>query len=66
MEQGRPFPIVYNVGDMYEGYKRLEKLATSHRLIVPGHEPLMLKRYPAPRAELGGISVRLNVEPNAE
>ena len=63
MEQVRPFPIIYNLGDMLEGYKVLERLASSHAHIVPGHDPLVLQRYPAPRSELRGIAARLDVEP---
>jgi tripartite-type tricarboxylate transporter receptor subunit TctC len=32
---------------------------------VPGHDPLVMKRYPAPRPELQGIVVRLDVKPKA-
>lgn len=63
MEQVRPFPIIYNLGDMLEGYKMVERLASSHDHIIPGHDPLVLERYPAPRPELRGIAVRLDVEP---
>jgi glyoxylase-like metal-dependent hydrolase (beta-lactamase superfamily II) len=63
MEQGRPFPIVYNLGDMIEGWKTLQKLASSREHIVPGHDPLVLKRYPAAKRGLEGIAVRLDVEP---
>ena len=29
MEQERPFPVLYNLGDMLEGYRTLQKLASS-------------------------------------
>jgi glyoxylase-like metal-dependent hydrolase (beta-lactamase superfamily II) len=63
MEQGRAFPTVYNVGDMLEGHKTLRKLAASPAHIIPGHDPLVMQRYPAARADLQGIAVRLDVEP---
>jgi glyoxylase-like metal-dependent hydrolase (beta-lactamase superfamily II) len=63
MEQKRPFPIIYNLGDMLEGYAALERLASSHQHIVPGHDPLVLRRYPAPKPGLEGIVARLDVEP---
>ena len=63
IEQSRPFPVVYNVGDMLEGHKRAYALAGSPRHLVPGHDPLVLKRYPAPRRDLEGIVARLDVEP---
>jgi glyoxylase-like metal-dependent hydrolase (beta-lactamase superfamily II) len=65
MEEGRPFPIVYNVADMLEGHKRLQQLAASPRHIVPGHDPLVMKRYAAPARALEGVVVRLDVEPAA-
>ena len=63
MEQARPFPIVYNVGDMLAAYETMRRLASSPQHIVPGHDPLVLKRYPAPNPELQGIVARLDVAP---
>ena len=60
MEQIRPFPIVYSVADMVEGYERLRALADSPAHIIPGHDPLVLERYPAPSAALQGIVARLD------
>ncbi|MGH1361382.1 MAG: N-acyl homoserine lactonase family protein [Burkholderiaceae bacterium] len=42
-----PFPIVFNLGDMLDGYKRLLSLADSPAHLVPGHDPLVRERYPA-------------------
>jgi hypothetical protein len=64
MEQGRPFPIVYNVADMLEGHAAMRRLASSPQHIIPGHDPMVLQRYPAPKAELQGIVARLDVAPN--
>src|SRR3546814_18612809 len=47
MEQQRPFPILYNLGDMLEGWKKLHRLADSPQHIVPGHDPLVMQRYEA-------------------
>jgi glyoxylase-like metal-dependent hydrolase (beta-lactamase superfamily II) len=63
MNQGRPFPIVYNVGEMLEAYNTMRRLADSPNHIIPGHDPMVLKYYPAPRPELAGIVARLDVEP---
>ena len=43
----------------------LRAAAPSPQHIVPGHDPLVMKRYKAPRPELDGIVVRLD-DPNAE
>ena len=65
MEQGRPYPIVVNVAEMVEGFKTIQKLGTSTAHVIPGHDPLVLTRYPVARPGLEGIAVRLDVEPSA-
>jgi glyoxylase-like metal-dependent hydrolase (beta-lactamase superfamily II) len=60
MEQGRPFPIVYNVGDMVEGWRKARSLAESESHVIPGHDPLVLERYPAPSPALQGVVARLD------
>src|SRR5262249_3051082 len=62
-EHIRAYPTVYNVGDMLEGFVTVKRLATSPGHVIPGHDRLVLRRYPAPRPELEGIAVRLDVEP---
>jgi glyoxylase-like metal-dependent hydrolase (beta-lactamase superfamily II) len=62
-EQRRPFPIVYNVAEMLEGFNLLYRLADSPNHIVPGHDPLVMKYYPAVKPELEGIAVRLDLPP---
>jgi len=65
MEQNRAFPIVYNVADMLEGFNTLRKLATSPQHIVPGHDPLVMDRYPVARPGMEDWIVRLDAEPKA-
>jgi len=60
MGEARPFPIVYNVADMMEGWAKLRSLADSPEHVIPGHDPLVLERYPAPSRELQGIVARLD------
>jgi glyoxylase-like metal-dependent hydrolase (beta-lactamase superfamily II) len=59
----RVFPVVYNVGDMLEGYKLLYRLADTPEHIIPGHDPLVMRLYPAARPDVEGIVVRLDVPP---
>lgn len=47
----KPFPIVVDLQNMLDGFDRLEALASSPDLIVPGHDPLVRKIYPAGAAE---------------
>ena len=63
MEEGRPYPGIYNLPEVFEGYETLKRLASTPAHVVPGHDPLVMKRYPAPRPDLEGIAVRLDVEP---
>ncbi len=63
MNQGRPYPIVYNIGDMLDGFERVKSLADSPNHVIPGHDPDVLKRYPAARDGLEGWVVRLDVPP---
>lgn len=60
MEQGRPFPVVYSVAETLEGYRRAYELAASRDHVIPGHDPQVLERYPAPCPELKGWVARLD------
>ena len=66
METANPFPIVHNLGEMLEGYQRLRALSGGiDNLIVPGHDPQVMQRYPVFQPGLEGIAVRLDAEPKA-
>ncbi len=60
METERPFPIVYNLGDMLAGYERCWDLADDRSLVVPGHDPAVFDRFPPAAPGLEGIAVRLD------
>ena len=64
LEHGTPFLTHEDMFGMLEGYRRLRALAPSEQHIVPGHDPLVMARYPAPVPELEGIVVRLDVAPS--
>jgi hypothetical protein len=63
MESGRVFPICVSIAEAVESYRLLYAAAPTPAHIVPGHDPLVMQRYPAPRADLEGIAVRLDVPP---
>lgn len=65
METGRIFPTTYNLAEVVEGYQTLRKLATSREHVVPGHDPMVLARYPAAKPGLEGWIVRLDAEPKS-
>lgn len=60
MERGVPYPIAYNVGEVLEGYRRAQALASSNDHIIPGHDPLVMTRYPAASPEVAGWVARLD------
>jgi len=63
LETRRVFRVLYNQGDMLEGYNTLERLASSKSHIVPGHDPLVLARYPAASEKARGWIARLDAAP---
>jgi glyoxylase-like metal-dependent hydrolase (beta-lactamase superfamily II) len=64
METGEPFATTYDADLTRAGFKMLGELADSPRHIVPGHDPLVMQRYPAASKDLEGIVVRLDADPN--
>ena len=62
-EKGRVFTTTFHLGDTLDGYAKLRQLADSDKHIVPGHDPLVMQRYPAASAELKDIVVRLDSVP---
>jgi glyoxylase-like metal-dependent hydrolase (beta-lactamase superfamily II) len=63
LDEGRVFPITYNVADVIEGYRTLKRLASSAAHIVPGHDPKVLVCYPSARAETKDWIARLDADP---
>ena len=64
MASERPFTTALHIGEMLEGFEKLLALAPDESHIVPGHDPLVMKLYPAPSPALEGIAVRLDVPPS--
>jgi glyoxylase-like metal-dependent hydrolase (beta-lactamase superfamily II) len=60
MERENPYPIIFREDQMLEGYQTLGRLADSAEHIIPGHDPMVMDRYPAPSEQLDGIVVRLD------
>lgn len=63
MHTNRPFTIAFHLGEMVDAFRIVERLADSPRHIIPGHDPLVMQLYPAPKPELEGIVVRLDADP---
>ncbi|MET0906931.1 MAG: N-acyl homoserine lactonase family protein [Bradyrhizobiaceae bacterium] len=57
MQRRSPFPIVYNVGDMCDGWRTCERLAGHPDRIIPGHDPLVRELYPRIDGEADAYAV---------
>lgn len=62
-ERRRCFPLTFHLGEVLEGYRLLEELAESPQHIVPGHDPLVMERYPPVSEALRGIAASLHRHP---
>jgi glyoxylase-like metal-dependent hydrolase (beta-lactamase superfamily II) len=62
MQRRDPFPILFDIGAVLEGYERLRSLADSEDHIIPGHDPLVRHRYPPVP---GADAVMLHAPPRA-
>ena len=65
MRQGKPFPTVYNVGDMVTGWQAMREMVDDERFIIPGHDPAVMDLYAAPEPAMQDVVVRLDAEPKA-
>jgi glyoxylase-like metal-dependent hydrolase (beta-lactamase superfamily II) len=59
VEQDRPHSIVTDLRDMYGAFDLVRSLADSPAHIVPGHDPLVMQRFPEARRGLEGVAVRI-------
>lgn len=57
------FPAVYRADELLEGYHTIRRLADSDDHVIPGHDPMVMRLYPAPAPDLEGVVVRLDVAP---
>lgn len=62
--QERAYPLLVDLDDMLEGFKTLGRLSDSPAHMVPGHDPQVLRLFPAARPGLDGI-VRIDADPLA-
>jgi glyoxylase-like metal-dependent hydrolase (beta-lactamase superfamily II) len=44
--EAKPFPIVVDLKEMLDGFKSIQKLASSRDLVIPGHDPLVRNLFP--------------------
>lgn len=56
-----PYPVVYNIGDMMDGYERVKALSESPEHIIPGHDPQVLSIYPPAFDDTEGWIARVDL-----
>ncbi len=59
-EKRKLFPLLHSAEEMLTSFDKLEALAGNKRNVVPGHDPLVLQRYPAWKPETAGLIHRLD------
>lgn len=59
IDEDRPFSLVHTLPEMYDAFDTVRALADSPTHIVPGHDPLVMERYPAAGPGLVGVAVRI-------
>jgi glyoxylase-like metal-dependent hydrolase (beta-lactamase superfamily II) len=60
MRLDRPFAHVTDLPAMYRGFELLRSLAASDStLVVAGHDPEVMRRFPPAAGELAGLAVRI-------
>lgn len=56
LEDDRPFPILHSMTGMYGAFDRIGQLAGGPRLVVAGHDPEVLERFPLLGPDVAVIS----------
>ena len=64
LDQNRPISVLDSVADALEGFAAVRRLTSVPHGVIPGHDPLVMARYPAAPG-LEGIVARLDLDPVA-
>lgn len=59
-EKEQVYPIVFDPGGLIETYARLRAFASADRLVIPGHDPAVMRNFPPAHPDLSEIAVRLD------
>jgi glyoxylase-like metal-dependent hydrolase (beta-lactamase superfamily II) len=59
LQKRSPFPIVYNVGDMAQGWEIVERLAGHPDRFIPGHDPIVSEIYPRASEKVDAFALHL-------
>jgi glyoxylase-like metal-dependent hydrolase (beta-lactamase superfamily II) len=62
-ERENPFPIVFDLGEMVQGWRITRKLADGvESAVIPGHDPIVLQRFPNVPGQEGEVAI-LHADP---
>src|SRR6267143_711292 len=59
LHRGNPFPILYNLGDMFEGWDIAQRLAGHPDRVIPGHDPIVTEIYPRASDKVDAYALHL-------
>jgi glyoxylase-like metal-dependent hydrolase (beta-lactamase superfamily II) len=59
LDRDRPFAIFSDLGGVYRGYDTIRSMMTAGATLVPGHDPLVMDRFPRVAGAAGEIAVCL-------
>lgn len=59
IEQDRPASVLSDLAQVYQAFDTVRSLADSASHIIPGHDPLVMQRFPAVTPGLKEIAVRI-------
>ena len=57
--EDHPYSIVSYLAQMYGAFDLVRSLADSPEHVVPGHDPLVMRRFQPAREGLEGVAVRI-------
>ena len=63
LREDNPFPLICHLGDMYEAFRTVRRLASAPGLIIPGHDPLVASCFPPLRADTDARVLKLDAPP---
>lgn len=66
LEKRKPFFITIDMEATLNSYSRIATLASSPEQVIPGHDPLVLQRFPAWKPQTSGIIHQLDVLPKSD
>jgi len=59
LDKERPFAVIADLPEMYDGYDTVRELVGADGHMVPGHDPEVMQRYPRVDRHVGDFAVRI-------